>query len=71
MAQKIKMSPLDPGDWYSSDLAALDPARVWEMPSRIMSMTTIDRRMFVTLDDGRTVDMTDAFSDNPPATTAN
>jgi len=67
MAQEIEVSPIGTSDWYPSDLAAIDPARVWEMPSRIMSMTTVGSRLFVTLDDGRTVDMTDAFSENPPA----
>lgn len=60
MADKI--SPLDPGDWYPGDLAAITPERVWEMPSRIMSMTTVGDRLFVTLDDGRMVDMTDGFA---------
>lgn len=61
MAEKAEITPLDPGDWTPIDLAAFTPEQVWEMPSRITSIMTICGRLFVTMDDGRTVDMTDAF----------
>lgn len=47
------------------DAQSWETPLVWEMPSKVTSMETIDGRLMVTLEDGRTINMTDAFADQP------